>query len=392
MPLTPAQFDDRTGDKLRGERAPAPAGLWADIEAELPPERRRRGAWWWWTGGALAVAALLTAVAYLTAPPPGEHFAVAVSAPGVPSAPSVPSTPSIPSTPAPLLPIATRSPAPLPVAPRTSDAALAPGPGIVSRAAARVAGPGALADAVPEPRPRQRSLAQAPPSPPLALEALPQRPQPLVPLAALPLPYPTPLPEANPDSWTFALATAGGVGQRAASSGIAESDAFSDNNSGRFINMSTGGRSEMLASVADAGRGASWTAGASFSARHRSGFTVSAGAYVLPASLTYLAPDVREAVFDVVLRQTTFRRFSAELDLGYARRLGRWTASAYAGAGGLSPKRVALPWGDVRLRSSVFAKAGLGLGYALTSRLGLEARGTYTTIGSRATLGLRYGF
>ncbi len=91
--------------------------------------------------------------------------------------------------------------------------------------------------------------------------------------------------------------------------------------------------------------------------------------------------------------------------VGYAPRLGRWTPSLMVGAGWTPARRLAIeipealasvvyPLGSqkVYLRQRVFAKAALGIDYALNPKLDIGVDYSLGGLGSSAGVGVRYSW
>lgn len=428
--MTPDQFDERVGAELRGEAIPAPAGLWADIEARLPPERRRHVAGWWWLGGGLALVVLFAVVGTRWAglrpdglpavvPPPLADVRTARPLPQKPATatlgaasdrPSGADAPAARPTVGPFRP-ASASPAVVSAAlPGATDASPAPSAGTPSLAVP-TRGLGQRPDISPVARMAMQPASalaadEAESAPVRATQFLPQVPMRQLSWAEkTPVSfghYPVPVSSADRSPWELYLSAAVGPAQR---HGFVFADGLSASSAAEFgggfsadrniaLTAQSGARSGDLNARLNGANQHGLAGALRFEAHHRSRLTLAATVALAPSALTALTESTSVAGIAPVLtvQRTAFYRPVAELDLGYALPLGRWRLDAFAGAIGLSPKRVTLNAETVRLPTQVFVKAGLGVAYELTPRLGLIARGTYARPGSRLTGGLQYRF
>ena len=430
-----SEFDKGIGGKLRGVSTPPPADLWDDIEARLPEERRRRPFAIWWLSGVAALATVvLVGGGHLlrdAAPQDSESrtFAPSKETPETPTtaqgsrdandatyetAPDIAVAPS-----------ATTSPSRRPAPGSKPRSHRAPTVRFVAEAATgstssdlrpfdQRATPAAAYPTLPT---TVALVALAPPS--LALRI--DRPADALPTSALDLvesldhadvlSIPK-LAAVGPPAWRWSVRAHVAyvprvVDDRAldVSGGVAESLSafnFQDNNGATVV-------APPLASN-EATLPLGYAAQLAVTSRRGLRLHLEVGGTQTQTSSVTVALPGRFATTglastDVMVARRSATRLVLGGGVGYAPRFGRWTPSLSLGAGWVPAREVpsrgtglVLASADpvlpetILLRQRVFAKAALGIEYALNPKLDLGVDYSLGGLGSAAGVGLRYSW
>ena len=133
--------------------------------------------------------------------------------------------------------------------------------------------------------------------------------------------------------------------------------------------------------------------GVHVSLSHERGWRLNLGAGSWPVTVYAPVRPPATGRGDLVYHRRRANALGLSAGAGYGLTLGRWTVIGEVGGGGLSPKRVSVAGGELRLRGRAFATAGLGVTHALGGGpVSVGVRYDYTTLGSRATVGLQYAW